>query len=159
SGAESVHEAIEIGVIIFEQLRRVIERFATGAARVAPSFGYAAPSADPRTVLSLLRDAADACGLADRVTYALECASSEMYDPVDDSYELDGRRVSRDELIAYTTDLATEFDLLFIEDLLDQDDWQGFTDARRALPGTLVLGDDLVVTNLARLDTAIASEA
>lgn len=156
SGADSVHEAIEMGVVIFERLRRVIEQFTSQPARVASSYGYAAPSADPWTTLALMRDAADACGLGDRVSFALDCASSEMYDPIDDSYELDGRRVHRDELIGFAARLADEFDLLFIEDLFDQDDWQGFVDAKHRLPGTLLLGDDLIVTNLARLDTAIA---
>lgn len=158
-GAQCVEEAIEIGVVVFERLRSVVERFSRTGARVAPSYGYAAPSSDPRAVLSLLRDAADACGMADQVTFALDCASSEMYDPVDDTYELDGRRVCRTELVAFARELTAEFDLLFVEDLLDQDDWDGFALARREIPGTLILGDDLVVTDRSRLDRAVARGA
>ena len=57
--------------------------------------------------------------------------------------------VSSDELIAYARFLTETFPLVFIEDLLDENDWTGYIKAVRELDRTIVLGDDLTVTNRA----------
>lgn len=159
SGAESVAEAVEIGVLVFQELPGLIQRMTQRQATVAGSFGYAAPFTDPRAVLSLLRDAVDAAGYTGRVCYALDCASSEMYDRDSATYEFDGGRIDSAELVGHLRGLTEEFPLLFVEDPLDEDDWAGFSLAVRELPRTWVLGDDLIVTNRARLERAIAERA
>lgn len=153
--AENVFEAIEIGVTVFHALAGVIERATRRPVTVGSSYGYAAPSSDPRTVLSLLRDAADECGVADKVAFALDCASSDMYDQATNTYALDGDRVDAAALVGCVRGLTEEFDLLFVEDICDEDDWQGFALATSELTRTIVLGDDLIVTNQARLRRAI----
>jgi len=158
-GAGSIDRAVEMGVTLFQQLGTTIETFTGRPAGVAKSYGYTAPSDDPRVVLGLMRDAAEACGFADQVSFALDCASSEMYDSATQSYELAGARVSAAELVEFTRGLTEDFDLLFVEDLLDEDDWAGFSLAVERLPRTLVLGDDLIVTNRGRLDRAIQERA
>lgn len=157
--AESIEHAIEISVMLFPQVAVEIERATKEAPRVGGSYGYAAPYADPATVLDILRTAAEACGVDRYVSYALDCASSEMYEPESSTYELGGRRVTADELIDAAVQLSNDFPLLFIEDLLDQDDWDGYTRAARQLDRTLLLGDDLIVSNRDRLERAIAMKA
>jgi enolase len=49
--------------------------------------------------------------------------------------------------------------MVFIEDLLDADDWGGFTKAVQAIGRSLILGDDLIVTNCDRLQRAVAQSA
>ncbi|WP_144876190.1 enolase C-terminal domain-like protein [Microbacterium sp. 1.5R] len=158
-GAASVDEAVEMGVLVFQELPALIQRATGRGATMANSFGYAAPFADPRAVLALLQDAVDAAGCADRVSFALDCASSEMYDPATDTYELNGERVDATDLVGHLRALTKEFPLLFVEDPLHEDDWAGFALAVRELPRTWVLGDDLIVTNPVRLERAIAERA
>ncbi|GGB94949.1 phosphopyruvate hydratase [Cellulomonas carbonis] len=158
-GAEDIFEAVEIGVRVFEVLGGVLERRFRTRPGVGKSYGFVAPSSSPRVVLDVLRDAADACGVLDKVAFAVDCASSEMYDRPSRTYELDGRRTDAAGMVEYAAALTEEFALLFVEDLLDEDDWDGFALAARELTRTLVLGDDLVVTNSARLRRAIDERA
>ncbi|SMQ74224.1 enolase [Agreia sp. VKM Ac-1783] len=159
SGAESVEHAIEIGVRLFHQIGLEMTKATKAPPRVATSYGHAAPYADPAAVLDLMRTAAVACQVDNYIAYALDCASSEMYDSKSATYELNGRRVSADDLIESVAHLSQEFDLVFVEDLLDEDDWEGYVRARRELSRTLLLGDDLIVSDRKRLQQAIAMKA
>jgi enolase len=82
-----------------------------------------------------------------------------MYDRETGTYLLKGKRVLSDDLIAYAKSLTEKFNLAFIEDLLDENDWAGYSKAVRALDRTIVLGDDLTVTNLTLLRRAHETRA
>ena len=82
-----------------------------------------------------------------------------MFDTQLGAYLLKGKRVSSDELIAYAQALTSKFDFLFIEDLLDENDWTGYSKAVRDITRTIILGDDLTVTNLALLRRAFETRA
>jgi enolase len=153
-GADDIDEAVEIGVTVFQELGDVLEGFLGRRPQIASSYGYAAPSEDPEVVLSLMRDAVRQCGYSAKVAFALDCASSEMYDKDTKTYLLKGERVTSDVLIAYAKTLSEKFDLVFIEDLLDENDWEGYTKAVKTLTRTIVLGDDLTVTNIEFLKKA-----
>jgi enolase len=152
--ADSIDEAVEIGVTVFQKMGEVLKGFLGRNPQIAGSYGYAAPSEDPEVVLSLMRDAAGQCGYGEKVAFALDCASSEMYDKETKTYLLKGERVASDALIAYAKTLSERFDLVFIEDLLDENDWDGYPKAVEALTRTIILGDDLIVTNIEFLKKA-----
>jgi enolase len=67
--------------------------------------------------------------------------------------------VTAEELIDFARALSQEFPMLFIEDLLDGDDWAGFAKAVQTVNRSIILGDDLIVTNRARLQRAVESSA
>ncbi|MGW4246740.1 phosphopyruvate hydratase [Nocardia sp. NPDC004722] len=157
--AANIYEAVEIGVVVFRALEKCIKKWTGESPALGKSFGYAAFSDDPRLILEIMRDAISVCGVTDTVAFALDCASSEMYDESTRTYELSGKRVDADDIIAYMKELTEEFNLLFVEDLLDENDWNGFTRATRELTSTVVLGDDLIVTNRERLRKAIELRA
>lgn len=157
--AEGIEEAIEISVEVFESLARTIETVTGLPPRVGSSYGYAAPSADPRIVLELIQTSIDRLGHTSKFALALDCASSETYDATTRTYELNGSRVESGELIQFAKELTEQFNIVFIEDLLDEEDWTGFSEAVRVLNRTLVLGDDLIVTNPAFLERAIHERA
>ena len=159
-GAESMEEAVEIGVRVFQELETTICHYQNGGMPLlGGSFGYAAPSEDPERVLELMQAAAEACGCGGRIVYALDCASSEMYDRNTETYLLNGRRVTNEELIDYVKRLSRKFPFLFVEDLLDQDDWTGYVKAHKELENTYLIGDDLIVTNRKRLEKACSLNA
>jgi enolase len=157
--AESIFEAVEMGVTLFDVMYGVLERYAGSPPNVARSYGYEAPSEDPEIVLSLIQEAIDRCGYAEKMAFALDCASSEMYDGATATYCLKGERVGSADLIAYVKDLSEKFHLVFVEDLLDEDDWDGYPRAVTEIPRTIILGDDLIATNPARLERASAAGA
>ena len=158
-GTDSVDFAIEMAINVFHQLADVLMDYLGYMPRVASSYGYAAPSEDPEVILTLMQKAIDACGYTGRIAFALDCASSEMYDTETRTYLLKGKRVSSDELIAYAKSLTERFNLVFIEDLLDENDWAGYSNAVRELTRTIVLGDDLTVTNRELLRKAYETRA
>ena len=158
-GAATVDEAVQIGVAVFQKLADVLQEHLDAHPRIASSYGYAAPSDDPEIVLSLMEHATDLCGYGDKVAFALDCASSEMYDRATGTYLLKGERVSTDELIAYARSLTEKFPLVFIEDLLDENDWEGYRKAVMEIDRTIILGDDLTVTNVEFLQKAHALKA
>jgi enolase len=153
-GTDSIDFAIEMAVAVFQKLADVLTAYLGHKPQIASSYGYAAPSEDPEMILTLMQKAIDECGYSNRIAFALDCASSEMYDKQTGRYLLKGEQVSSDELIAYAKYLTERFNLVFIEDLLDENDWTGYTKAVRELKRTIVLGDDLTVTNLELLRKA-----
>ena len=66
---------------------------------MASSYGYVAPSDDPRVVLEVLAEAVERAGCADVMAFALDCASSEVYDDGLQTYALNGERVTAGALI------------------------------------------------------------
>jgi enolase len=157
--ADSIESAVEKGVSLFDVLGEVLAARLGHAPLIASSYGYVAPSSDPRVVMQVLAEAVERAGCADVMAFALDCASSEVYDKSTQTYPLNGERVSADALIDYARALSEDFPLVFIEDLLDGDDWDGFTKASQIVDRSIILGDDLIVTNRNRLERAFETSA
>lgn len=156
--AADIEQAVEIAVLVFQELGRVI-RDRTGApARVGGSYGWCAPYEDPEACLELIAEAIARCGFTDQCAFALDCASSEMYDP-ERGYYLNGQYLTSAELVAYAKGLTEKYNFVFIEDLLDENDWEGYEIAHRELTRTLVIADDLTVSNKERIIRAHESGA
>lgn len=157
--ADSIESAVEKGVGLFETLGQVLTERLGRAPMLASSYGYIAPSSDPHIVLEVLAEAVERAGCADIMAFALDCASSEVYDRDSATYAFNGERVTAEALIDYARALSHEFPMLFIEDLLDGDDWAGFAKAVQTVQRSIILGDDLIVTNRARLQRAVEMSA
>lgn len=103
----------------------------------------------------------------EQIVIALDAAASELYDKDAGQYvfggesRMCGKKVTRstEEMIDYYEDLANEFPILSIEDALDEEDWEGWEllTTRMGLNMQLV-GDDLFVTNVKRLNAGIIKE-
>lgn len=152
--AKDIYEAVEIGVNVFQELSNVIRNFLGSEPQVAGSYGYAAPSDDPEVCLDLMQKAIDNCGYHSKVAFAFDCASSEMYNASTKTYLLKGKQVTSDELIDYVKGLTEKYNFVFIEDLLDENDWDGYVKATKEITRTNILGDDFIVTNKERLQKA-----
>jgi enolase len=153
-GTDSVDSAIEMAVEVFQKLNDVLTEYLGHKPGVASSYGYSAPTDDPEVVLELMQKAIDRTRYSGSIAFALDCASSEFYDKQTNTYLLKGQRVTSEQLIAYAKRLTEKFNFVFIEDLLDENDWDGYRSAKRELPRTLILGDDLTVTKLDFLQKA-----
>lgn len=152
--AKDIYEAVQIAVLVFQELDSVISEYTGKETEVAKSYGYVAPSSDPEVVLSLMQKAVDCCGFHDKVAFALDCAASETFDAQTQTYLLGDKRIGADKLIDYVRQLSERFNLVFVEDLLDENDWDHFPKAVKNISRTIILGDDLICTNLERLKKA-----
>jgi enolase len=69
------------------------------------------------------------------------------------------RSLSSSELIAWYTQLVGSYPIISLEDPCAEDDWDGFAALTKQLPETTIVGDDLTVTNVSRIQEAIARNA
>jgi enolase len=158
-GAPTFPEALRMGAEIYHALHRVLlERgLATG---VGDEGGFAPRLAGNEQALELLIDAIGRAGYAPGrdAALALDPASSSFFD--DGRYRIGGAAYSSPELVDYYARLADRFPIVSIEDGLAEDDWDGWAALTRRLGERLQLvGDDLYVTNLRRIDEGIARGA
>lgn len=157
--ADSIYEAVEIAVKVFQKLGPVIKGYTKKEPGIGGSYGWTAPSEDPEVLLSLMQEAIDACGYSGKCAFALDCASSEMYDAKTKTYYLNGERLSSDELIGYVKGLTERWNFVFIEDMLDENDWGGYEKAHKAITRTLIIADDFTATSKERIARAHAAES
>lgn len=157
--ASDIEQAVEIAVKVFNRLGTVIRAYTGAEPRVGGSYGWCAPSEDPEVCLDLIQKAIDDCGYSEQCAFALDCAMTEMYDREHKTYYLNGSQVTNDELVAYVKRLTEKYNFVFIEDMLDEDDWDGFVKAHREITRTYIIADDLTVSNPARIRRAYELKA
>lgn len=152
--AATYAEALRISVEVFYELGRTIkDRYGAGAARAGNYGGYAAPVNEPAAILDCLLEAVERAGYGGMFQAALDCAASHFYDGAKNIYQLQGKELSRVEMIDLLERLAQSYPIFSIEDPLDEDDFQGFADITKRLP-LLIVGDDFFATNRKRLEKA-----
>jgi enolase len=156
AAAQTYSEALQTGVEIFSVLGGVIkqwygkDRLSTGS-----SAGYGAPTNEPAEIIETLLEAAEAASYQGKCRIGLDCAASHFYDAGAGRYRFMGRQASREEIIRFLEGLAKSYSLFMIEDPLEEDDFEGHAEITRRL-GSLIVGDDLFVTNLERLKQGIS---
>lgn len=94
------------------------------------------------------------------IRFGIDVAASELFDGDEYQYTHEDDSRTSDEQIEYIADLVAEYDLAYVEDPLEENDYEGF-EALTAHVGdrTLVCGDDLFVTNTDRLTEGIEQDA
>jgi len=93
------------------------------------------------------------------IRFGLDMAAAELYDDDQEAYVY-GETKSTDEQIDYVADLVDEYDLAYVEDPLDENDYEAFAELTdRVGDRTMICGDDLFVTNVERLQEGIDTGA
>jgi enolase len=150
-GADSILEALQISTEVNLALAEILlERYGKVALNTGDEGGFAPPISDPREALGLLHEAVAAAGLEGRFRYGLDCAATHYYDAATGTYALAGETRDRDAMIELYLELIAEFDVVTIEDPLDENDFEGFAALTEAA-GIQIVGDDLFTTNPERL--------
>jgi len=157
--AESFKEALRMGVETYAQLKGILKKkYGALAINVGDEGGYAPPMKDTTEALEALRSAAEAAGYktGKDIFLGLDSASSNFYDAKTEKYRIDGKTLTRDEIIGYYKDLCKKHSIFLIEDPLHEDDFEGFAKITHELSGRVqIIGDDLFVTNVKRLAKGI----
>ena len=154
-GAQSFSEAMAMSANIFHTLKKVLHEKGL-ATSVGDEGGFAPNLSNNQEALELLSKAVEKAGyrLGDEIVFALDVASSEMFDTKDEIYVLagEGRRLTADEMVAYYERMCADFPIVSIEDGLDENDWKGWQKLTERLGAKVQLvGDDLFVTQTPRL--------
>ena len=160
-GLPSFREALRAVAEVYQTLRGILRGRGLPVA-LGDEGGFAPPLERNEDAIELVLEAIVAAGYQPGVdiALALDAAASEWF--ADGRYQLaaEGRALSSDELIDLWADWCERYPIISLEDGLDEDDWMGWPRlTERLAPLAQTVGDDLLVTNAARLNRAIAERA
>ena len=153
-GVETVDQSIRMIVETFYHIGELIQKYNGGKPAMGNYSGWGAPSDDPKKVLEIIAQAVDDLGFTDKMVYAFDCASSEYYDAEKGLYRWQGDYVDRDYIINVLKEIADEYPVAFIEDALQEEDFEGFKLASERI-NSLIIGDDFICTSLDRAKKAV----
>jgi len=155
----SYSEAMQASVEVYFELGRILaKRYGKTVLNVGDDGGYTPQIKSAEEGLSWIQKAVDKLSYEKNFDYALDAAATHFYDIKSKNYRVAGKRISRERLITYYEKLVEKFDIISIEDPLNQDDWEGFHECRKRLKIQIV-GDDFLATNITRLKKAVEQEA
>jgi enolase len=159
-GADSFREALRWGSEVFHTLNKVLKEAGVATGGVGDEGGFAPNLTSNQQALDLLITAIEKAGYkpGEQVAIALDVASSEFYK--DGAYTFDGKAHTPAETIDYLAKLTREYPIVSIEDGLQEDDWANWQALTTKIGDRVQLvGDDLFVTNVKRLQRGIADRA
>ncbi len=158
-GAPTFVEALAMGTETYHALKSVLKGrgLATG---LGDEGGFAPSLPSNRDALDLIAEAVEKSGytLGRDIAFALDVAATEFH--ADGGYDFEGQTRSAEYLIDYYRGLVDAYPIVSIEDPLSEEDWDGWIALTAALGDRVqIVGDDLFVTNPARLADGIARNA
>lgn len=157
-GADSFKESLRWGAEIYHSLKSVLKK--KGLATSIGDEGGFAPNLDSnRAALDLILVAIEGAGfkVGSQIALAMDVAATEFFS--EGKYEFEGKSLTSEQMIAYYSDLVSNYPLVSIEDPLDEDDWSGWAKLTSELGEKIqIVGDDLFVTNPERLAKGIKSK-
>ena len=160
-GAPDYPTGLRMATEVFHHLKKVLSARNLSTS-VGDEGGFAPHVESNEDALKIIMEAIKAAGYkpGEDFLLTLDVAASELYR--DGKYHLDseGRSLTAKEMIDYYVKLVDNYPIISIEDGLDEDDWSGWVELKKALGGKIQLvGDDIFVTNLERLGRGIEEKA
>ena len=163
-GGKDFKEMMQMASEIYHTLKKVLKERGLSTA-VGDEGGFAPNLSSDEEALKLIVEAIEKAGYKPRedVALALDVASTEMYEEAkkmgkENGYLFwkTGEYMSTVDMIDYLEDLVTNYPIISIEDGLEEEDWEGWRELTKRLGEKIQLvGDDLFVTNIQRLEKGI----
>lgn len=161
-GASTFSEGLRMGVEIFHHLKKVLKdkNFSTN---VGDEGGFAPNIKSNEEAIKYVLKAIESAGYkpGKDIFIAMDAASSEFYDPKTKKYHFkksSGEKLSASEMVDFWADWVKKYPIISIEDGMAEDDWDGWKLLTEKLGKKIQLvGDDLFVTNVERLQKGIDS--
>ena len=163
AGLPSFAAAVRAGAEVYQALKSLL-RAGGHNLNVGDEGGFAPSLPSNRDAIEIVLQAIETAGYTPgkEVFLTLDVAASELYDKAQGRYilERDGVALTAGELVDLYADWRQAYPIVSIEDGLDEDDWAGWAELTRRLGGsTQLVGDDLLVTNIARIRRGIDAGA
>ncbi|MCM1987654.1 MULTISPECIES: phosphopyruvate hydratase [Methanococcoides] len=158
-GADTFSNALRIGAETYHALGKVLEdKYGASATNVGYEGGYAPPISTTADALDALVSAIEEAGYTEsEISIGLDSAASEFFDG--EKYFIDGKKIAPAELVDYYLDLIETYPILSIEDPFHEESFEDFATLTSEAWDTIIVGDDLFVTNVNRLAKGIEMEA
>lgn len=162
-GAPSFTEGLRWGAEIYHALKTVLKSRGYPTL-VGDEGGYAPPLKANAEAIEVILEAIEKAGYkaGEQIAIALDPAASEFYEAETKTYNLrkEGRKLSSDEMVDFWIDWTRQYPIVSIEDGLAEDDWEGWKNITAQIGDKVQLvGDDLLVTNPARVRRAIQEKS
>lgn len=161
TGASSAAEAVFTNALVHKRIKEIL--IARGKGCGKGDEGAWAPHITDLEAFEIVNEATtkvfDETNI--EVRMGLDVAASEMWDAASGRYVYKNAKLITEEQIAYIADLTEKYDLLYVEDPIQEEDFEGFARITEEVSGrdTLICGDDLFVTNVLRLEEGIKNDA
>ncbi len=154
-GAETFYEALQIGVEIYHVLGKSLgKKYGRSSTNVGYEGGYAPKMSESTEALDSLVQAIEEAGYTEsEVTIGIDAAASEFYEG--GFYTIDGKKLTAQELLDYYVELVNSYPILSIEDPFFEEAFEDFGALTNELWDTIIVGDDLFVTNIERLSKGV----
>lgn len=162
-GAKTFTECMEMGVSVYHNLKKVLKSKGYSTA-VGDEGGFAPNVSGEEEAIQIILEAIQKAGYepGKDVCLALDLASTEMYDEAKkigkDGYyfwKID-KFLSKEEMVDYIVDLVNKYPIISVEDGLAEEDWESWKTLTEKIGDKVQLvGDDLFVTNIKRLQKGI----
>lgn len=151
-GAGSVEDAVRANFLVHARAGKLLDEFLGGFTLGRGDEGAYAPPVKTEDGLRILKQAADEISdeLGFRIRIGVDVAASSLWDPGENAYvyRTEGVKLSREDQMARVAEWVDRYELFYVEDPLDENDMEGFSELSKQLRGkTLICGDDLIVTN------------
>ena len=163
AGFDRFSDALRAGVEIYQALKSILRNGGHNL-NVGDEGGFAPTLPSNRDAIEVVLQAIESAGYrpGEQIHIALDVAASELWDAEASNYRLEREGVSLNagELVDLYARWCAEYPIISIEDGLFEDDWDGWAALTQRLGDTVQLvGDDLLVTNIGRLQRGIAEKA
>jgi enolase len=160
-GAETFSEGLRWGAEIYASLKKVLHDSGKSTT-VGDEGGFAPSGLGNAEAIEFIMKAVEKAGykFGDQIMLAMDPAASEIYK--DGKYHLvrENKVLSSDEMVAYWTEWVNKYPIISLEDGLAENDWAAWTKLRAAVGDKVqIVGDDLLVTNVAFVQRAIREKA
>ena len=160
-GADSFSHALRMGAEIFHYLKKVLSSKGLNTS-VGDEGGFAPNLSSNEEAIEIILEAVEKSNysIGKDISLALDAAASEFY--IDGAYRLESenRTLTSDEMVEYFEGLTNKYPIVSIEDGLAENDWEGWEVLNSELGSKIqIVGDDLTVTNIPRLQRAIDEQS
>ncbi|BFH74266.1 phosphopyruvate hydratase [Sulfurisphaera javensis] len=151
---DNFSEALFAADEVYKNLKGLVtERYGKVYTMLGDEGGIAPPLSKTEDALDLVYTAIKNSGYEDKIMMGIDAASSDFFDG--NHYEIDGKKLTPDEMIDYYVNLASRYPLLYIEDPFNENDFARFSILQQKLKKSIITGDDLFTTNIEYLRKGI----
>ena len=163
-GANSFKDAVKMGVEIFYSLKSLLKSMNLST-NVGDEGGFAPNLSSNEHAVELILKSIENTGhkIEDDILLSIDAAASEFYCPNQKKYHFkksSGTKKTTIEMIEFWKSWINQYPIFSIEDALDEDDWQGWTQLNKEIGNKVQLvGDDLFVTNEKKIIKGIKEKA
>lgn len=160
-GASTFHEALRWGVEIYHALKKLLDKKGYSTT-VGDEGGFAPSLGSNQAALDVIMEAIQQAGYTpgDQIRIALDPATSEIYKDGKYHLTIEGRTLSGEEMVQFWVDWTSRYPIISLEDGLAENDWENWSKLVAAIGDRVqIVGDDLLVTNVERVERAIQEKA